>query len=273
MEKREWQGKTGQTWAAEWQRTDRSFGGLTDRLLARIRDTDWSSAIDVGCGAGELSLALARANPRKRIMGVDISPDLVSTASGRGEHLTNASFVNADAAIWQPTSGPAPDLVVSRHGVMFFDDPVAAFTNICGFAAEGASLIFSCFRPPVENLIFTEVAAQLPPLDVPPPDPRAPGPFAFADRDYTRSVLEGGGWSDVRFEAVDFAMIAGAGDDPVEDALAYWLSIGPAAMRLAEMDDVSRQECIVRIRKLAERNTFDGVVALKGAAWIVSARK
>ena len=207
------------------------------------------------------------------VTGVDISPDLIAVARKRGERLANVSFIEADAATWQPEDGVHPNLVVSRHGVMFFSDPVAAFANIAGYCAPAANLLFSCFRPPAENPFFTEVAAQLPPLDEPPGDPRAPGPFAFADRDYTRSILEGGGWRDVRFEAVDFAMIAGAGDDPVEDAMAYWTSIGPAALRLAEVDDETRQECILRIRELARHNRFDGLVALKAAAWIVTAQR
>ena len=60
MEVRDWSGSTGESWAAEWQRTDRSFGGVTERLLARTRGLDFRRAVDIGCGAGELSLALAR---------------------------------------------------------------------------------------------------------------------------------------------------------------------------------------------------------------------
>ncbi|MXO59192.1 methyltransferase domain-containing protein [Altererythrobacter salegens] len=273
MEVRDWQGRTGKAWAAEWQRTDRSFGGLTERLLARSRDFKFERVVDIGCGAGELSLALARGRPHANITGVDISDDLVAAAERRGAHLSNVNFVTADAATWRPEPGEAPDLVVSRHGVMFFPDPVAAFANISSFSAAGANLMFSCFRPPAENPVFSEVAAVLPPVEGPAPDPRAPGPFAFADRDYTRSVLESGGWSDVRFEAVDLAMVTGAGPDPVEDAVSYWTSIGPAAERLSQVDDATRDEWIAAIRQLAQRHSKDRVVALKAAAWIVTAHR
>src|SRR5688572_2116895 len=123
----EWLGRTGDSWASEWRRTDRSFGPLTERLLQRSRDFSFSSVLDVGCGAGELSLALARGRPHTTVTGVDISPQLVEVAHQRGAHLANVSFELADAAAWVPT-GPAPDLVISRHGVMFFGDPGAAFT-------------------------------------------------------------------------------------------------------------------------------------------------
>src|SRR5690606_31128505 len=129
---RDWQGKTGEGWAAEWKRTDRSFGGLTERLLARSREFPFRHALDVGCGAGELSLALARGRPRARIVGIDVSPQLVAAARGRSDHLPNVEFTLADAARWRPGDDFAPQLLISRHGVMFFDDPPAAFANLAG---------------------------------------------------------------------------------------------------------------------------------------------
>ena len=63
MEVRDWQGRTGESWAAEWKRTDRSFGGLTERLLARTREFPLRDVVDIGCGAGELSVAVARGRP------------------------------------------------------------------------------------------------------------------------------------------------------------------------------------------------------------------
>src|SRR5690554_3555364 len=85
----EWVGRTGDSWAAEWRRTDRSFTMLTERLLQRSRDTVFESALDVGCGAGELSLAMARSRPDCRVVGVDISPPLVATARERGANRRN----------------------------------------------------------------------------------------------------------------------------------------------------------------------------------------
>ena len=158
----EWQGRVGANWAEQWRRTDRSFAPLTERLLQRSREFAFASALDVGCGAGELSLALARGRPQCRVVGVDISPHLVDTAQERGANLANVSFEVGDAAAWQPQPGFAPDLLVSRHGVMFFDDPRAAFSHLAEIAAPGAALMFSCFREPAENPFFTEVRGCCP---------------------------------------------------------------------------------------------------------------
>jgi SAM-dependent methyltransferase len=269
--KQDWQGKSGESWAAEWKRTDRSFGSLTERLLARTREFPFRRALDIGCGAGELSLALARGNPHTRIVGVDVSPGLVEVARERAGHLSNVEFVLADAAHWRSEDAFAPQLMISRHGVMFFADPPAAFANLASFAAEGAALLFSCFRDRAENPFFTEIGGLLPAPAVP-ADPYAPGPFAFAERDHVVAILGDAGWRDIAFEAFDFAMIAGAGEDPIDDAMGYFTRIGPAAAAMRDMDEGARGETLAAIRRVVEQHHHDGIVALRAACWIVTAR-
>lgn len=268
----EWRGRVGESWAAEWRRTDRSFGPLTERLLQRSREFTYSRVLDVGCGAGELSLALGRAQRQARVTGIDISAQLIAAASGRAANLGNACFELADAATWQPAEGKAPDFVVSRHGVMFFDDPVGAFTHLCEVAVPGAALMFSCFRDRAENPFFTEPARQLPHAE-PLPSPDTPGPFAFADRTRVEAILLQAGWRQIAFEPYDFPMVIGLGADPVEEAVAYLTVIGPAARAARELGGDERARFVERLRALAERHLHDGIVALRAAAWIVTARK
>ncbi len=268
----DWQGKTGEGWAGEWRRTDRSFGGLTERLLGRTREFPFRHALDVGCGAGELSLALARGNPQARVVGVDVSPALVAAARGRGGNISNVEFELGDASQWNPADDFTPQLLISRHGVMFFADPPAAFANLASFAAEDAGLLFSCFRDRSENPFFTAIGALLPtPAEL--PDPYAPGPFAFAERDHVAAILGDGGWRDIAFEPFDFAMIAGAGEDPIAEAMAYFLQIGPAAAAMREMDEAARARTLEAMRSVVEDNCHDDVVALRAATWIVTARR
>lgn len=266
----EWRGRVGQGWATEWRRTDRSFGPLTERLLARSREFACRSVLDIGCGAGELSLALARGRPHSHVVGIDISPHLIAVARERGGNHANVAFEVEDAARWQPEPGFAPDLLVSRHGVMFFADPPGAFSHLAEIAAPEAGLLFSCFRDPAENPFFTEIAKLLPRSE-PPSDPHAPGPFAFADRARVESILAAAGWRGIAFEPFDFAMIAGAGEDPVEDAAGYFMTIGPAARAASELDDEERERFHGRVRELAARHVYEGIVSLRASVWIVTA--
>ena len=75
------------------------------------------------------------------------------------------------------------------------------------------------------------------------------------------------------FEAFDFPMVTGAGEDPIEDAVSYFSAIGPAAAATREMDKQARARFLDRVRELAQRNCRDGVVSLSAAAWIVTASK
>lgn len=268
----EWQGRVGQSWATEWQRTDRSFAELTAEIRARVLALEFSQVLDIGCGAGELSLLLAGARTDAKVLGVDVSPQLIEVARQRGAGLPNLQFELADASQWQSGPGAEPDLLVSRHGVMFFDDPVAAFVNLERSARAGARMVFSCFRGLEFNPLFAE-AGRLVPIDprVPAADPLAPGPFAFAESSRVERILANAGWGEIAIEAFDFATVVGSGEDPVNDAVEYFSRIGPAAQALAQMGDVDRVAMLERIEGLAQAHLRDGVVALGASAWIVSA--
>lgn len=270
-DKMEWQGQVGVSWARQWQRTDRSFAPLTERLVARILEcADTRRIADIGCGAGELSIRISDARPDASVLGLDISADLVAVASERAEGRSNLHFAVADASIWRDATF-TPDLYVSRHGLMFFDDPVAAFANLAASAADSAQMVFSCFRAPAENAWATKIAALVP--STPPGNPHAPGPFAFTDPDRVKEILTAAGWSDVAFEPVDFDYVAGSGEDPVADALDFFGHIGPAARAIRMLEGEARIAFLSGLRKLAETHLHEGAVRFAAAAWIVTAKK
>lgn len=268
----EWQGQTGDSWAAEWRRTDHSFAPLTDALVARGRAFAAASVLDIGCGAGGLAFALDDDRPGGRIIGLDISPPLVAVARERGAGRPAVSFEIGDAADWRPQDGFRPDLLVSRHGVMFFDRPVEAFAHLRGLAAPEGGLLFSCFRPWRENPVFRDIAALLP-GDPAEPDPDQPGPFAFGDVEKVTAILTDAGWRDVRAEPFDFDMVLGEGEDAVDQAVNYFTRIGVASRAARALDDAARQSLIGRIRDYARDQLRDGVVSLPAAVWIFTASR
>ena len=270
-DKTEWQGRVGRSWAEEWRRTDRSFTGLTDILLARASEQPFRRALDIGCGAGEIALSLARGHAGAEVVGVDINRELVAVARERSGYLGNVFFQHGDAAQWQ-LRGYEPDLLVSRHGVMFFDDPVGSFRHFARIAAPEARLVFSCFRDISENPWAERIAALLPAEVVVPSDPLTPGPFSLAARPQVEGILREAGWADIRLEATDFAFVLGSGEDPVEDALAYTTRIGPAARGARMLGDEERARFIARLRRFLANQVDDSMIALRAGAWIVTAR-
>ena len=268
----EWQGQTGEAWAEEWRRTDRTLAPLNEAMLARALPVDGLRILDIGCGAGATSFAFADAAPGAQVTGLDLSEALVAAAQARTEGRANVRFVQGDASSWGPDEGRF-DLIVSRHGVMFFDDPVAAFTHLHGLAPRGR-LLFSCFRAQVENEWMAAMRGVIErhapeTLALPPP---AAGPFAFADPGRVESILAPAAFAPPVIEPLDFDFLVGAGEDPVADAIAYFRRIGPMARLAAAMDEAAKDAFIADLAKVvAGHRRHDGIV-FRAAAWIVSSR-
>lgn len=267
----EWRAGVGKAWAQSWQLTDRSFAGLTSRFLDMVHALPGQTILDIGSGAGELSLALARKRIDARVIGVDVSPDLITAAQQRAQGHPSVEFELGDAAIWQ-RPGFTPDLLVSRHGVMFFDDPVRAFSHLAHISAKKARLAFTCFRAPQENAWISGLAALIT-GGAPRVDPLAPGPFAFADSQRVSAILTAAGWSGVRIEPLDFAYVAGSGAEAVSDARAFFTRIGPLAAVLRAAEGQAREDLYLRLDHWLGQNCRDGLVAFPAAAWQVTARK
>ncbi|HEX4693543.1 class I SAM-dependent methyltransferase [Sphingomonas sp.] len=265
----EWNGRVGDVWAEEWRRTDRSFTDLSRQLDAAILEAapESGAAIDIGCGAGGTSIALATARPRLAVVGVDLSPALVAIAAERAQGIDNLSFRVGDARDLPHASA---DFLFSRHGVMFFDDPVAGFAALRAVARPGARLVFSCFRARADNQWALTAEAAVGNSGAP-TTTYAPGPFALADRDFTARVLREAGWRDPEARSADFAYVAGAGDDPVADAMSFFSRIGPAARALAAAPPDRRAAMRDKLAAALADHVTNGTVTFRGAAWIWSA--
>jgi SAM-dependent methyltransferase len=272
----DWTGRVGQAWAGEWRRTDRSFAGLDpalERAILAAASPGGGRLVDLGCGAGTTSLAVARARPTASVTGLDLSPDLIAVAAARrdgaGLSPERCRFVAGDAVASATRLAPI-DLFFSRHGVMFFDDPVAAFARLAEAGAPGALLVFSCFAAQADNHWATRTAG----VDA---GPRSgvpqPGPFAFADPERVAAILAAAGWHPERApERIAFRYVAGAGADPVADAVSFFTRIGPAARGLREADAAARPALLERLAATCARHCRGGEVAFAATAWLWSAR-
>ena len=265
----DWAGRVGDTWADEWRRTDLSFANLSPQLDAAILAAapETGQAVDIGCGAGGTSIALAAARPDLSILGIDLSRNLVDAAQGRASGFPNLRFEVGDASRLE---GIEADLLFSRHGVMFFDDPVAAFARLRQAATADARLIFSCFRDTSFNPWVTETVSAV--TGTAPKKPGTqPGPFAFADPNHVNSILVASSWAGER-RAVDYSYYAGKGAAAVDDALSFFSRIGPTAAVLRELDDAAREAGRQRLRALLSTRLLNDTVDFPASAWIWSCR-
>jgi SAM-dependent methyltransferase len=270
-----WNDEAGPRWVAMQERMDAMLAPLLQVALDRAGPVPGEAVLDIGCGCGATLLELAhRVGPEGSVLGVDISAPMLDRARARVRDtvLTNVRLTRSDAATYAFEPG-AFDLAFSRFGVMFFDDPPAAFANIRSALATAGRLVFVCWAPPQDNPWLTVPLAaarsHLPPQ--PESDPNAPGPFAFADSSRVRGILVSAGYSAVDVARRDTIMrICGPGE--TEAAARFALAGGPLARVLAtagpDQRAAAEQAIIAEFRRL---ETPDGV-ELPGSVWLVSAR-
>ena len=261
-----WNGAAGDVWVEAQIQMDAMLKPISDLGLAKAAATSAERVIDIGCGCGDTTLALAEAGAS--VWGLDISENMLAHAKARKGDRENVAFSVGDAATQAYT--PDHDLVFSRFGVMFFDDPKAAFQNIRTGLKPDGRLVFLCWQSPKENL-WMSVAGRAARPFLPPPeqsDPRAPGPFAFADPEWIKEILDAAGYSNINVESVTPDLKVG---DTVEDAMYFQGRIGPMARALADLDEDKRAQAMQAVRDALSEYQSDKGVWIKSAGWLVSA--
>jgi SAM-dependent methyltransferase len=272
-----WNGDAGKMWAKSHAILDGNMAQLSAVALELAAARPGEHVLDVGCGAGDTTLALTRritaGGAPGRMVGVDVSEPMLERARERAAasdlDKSALTFVNADAAEHAFAPGSF-DLVFSRFGVMFFADPVRAFKNLA--RATRGRLSFMCWRAVAENpWSHAPLEVARPFLPATPPTPAdAPGPFAFADEARTKGILSAAGWRDVTMTAADRPMNMGT---TAAEATEFVLTIGPTARAVREAGDPDLPAKVrAKLLSLFERYEKDGAVAMPAGVWLVTAR-
>ena len=268
-----WDGPGGEHWVAEAARYDRMNQRFADTIVEAVAPQPGEQVLDVGCGNGALAMALAeRVGAEGTVVGLDISGPMLANAEARAASrgLANVRFEKGDAQV-HPLEEGAFDAVVSRFGVMFFEDPVSAFSNLRRALRPGGRIAFTCWQELLRNeWIMIPAAAAL--QHVPMPDlgePGGPGPFSLADPERLRSVLGQAGYAQIDVEEVVRPMVMG---DSIEDVLAFMHDSDMGQILMAGVDDETAARAWASVRQaLIPHATADGVV-LQGTVWLVTAR-
>jgi SAM-dependent methyltransferase len=260
-------------WVDLQARYDTMLGPFATLLLDAARISSGETVLDVGCGCGATTRSAALFAAPGEVLGVDLSAAMLERGRADADTagLSNVSFLQADAQV-QALGSDRFDVVISRFGVMFFEDPIAAFANIGAATRPGGRLVFVCWRPLIENAWLLVPGAALTEF-VRLPDAGAsdaPGMFAFSDPTRVHSVLSSAGWSDVDVRAVDTTMLLGGGgtvDETVE-----FLRTGTTGQSLLEGADAATEaKALDAVADALAPYADDAGVHLGAAVWVVSA--
>lgn len=266
-----WDGPEGENWAALADKFERARQAHRAALLSAAGLAAGEHVLDVGCGNGASTLEAGVAAAPGRVVGIDLSSAMLAKARARAAaaELSNVSFVQADAQVHVFEPGLF-DVVISNSGAMFFDDQVAAFTNLHGALTPGGRIALFVWQGLDQNEWLIELRRALAVgRDLPAPPVGVPGPFGLADPEHVRDLLTRTGYSDIAIEDSRPPMLAGL---DVESAFTFMSQESPARGMLADLDDAQRIEALDNLRAVvAEHATPDGVL-FGTAGWLITAR-
>jgi SAM-dependent methyltransferase len=268
-----WNREESGHWVTHQARYDRMLEPFAALVFEAAAVGAADRVLDVGCGCGATTLAAALVATDGEAVGIDLSVAMLDRArsDARTADAGNVSFIEGDAQT-SPFDPARFDAVISRFGVMFFDDPVAAFTNLRRAIKADGRLTFVCWQPMAANQWLLVPGAALA-EHVPLPDlgsPHAPGMFAFSDPDRVRAVLAGAGWHEVAVNPASTSLLL-AGGGTLDEAVEFLRTGSMGRTLLADADPDSEARAVESVRAALAPYVMPDGVRLDAAVWLVSA--
>lgn len=269
-----WNGGAACGWIESQDFLDLLFKPFEELLVAEVVAASARRVLDIGCGTGATTLAIARSLGAGGLaLGIDISKPMIGAARARARvdhdrEPVPARFDCGDAEThaFEPASF---DMIVSRFGVMFFADPVRAFANLRRAARHGGELRLLVWRSAAENPFMTAAERAAAPLlpDLPPRRANEPGQFAFEDRARVHRILEQSGWCEIDIRPVDVTCTFAE-----TNLVPYLTRLGPVGRMLGDADEETRNRIVAAVRPAFDRYVHGGQVRFDAGCWMVAAR-
>lgn len=272
-----WNGDTGHNWVIHDDLMEAMLLPIGQTVLDTLSPTSGARALDIGCGCGHQTISLAeRIGSEGSVIGIDISAPMLALASQLAEAdaapRASIEFLEADAEVHDFPPGLF-DLAFSRFGVMFFEHPHAAFSNIHRAMKPGAQLAFCCWQPRAVNPFMTLPARAAMALLPPPPEmpPRAPGPFAFEEPEYIEEILGAAAFNAIDISPMEAPLVFGRGL-ALREIVENLVDIGPIAQMMreapAELQEPVREKVVGALEPFY---TESSGMTLDGRFWVVTA--
>ena len=269
-----WNEKSGPKWVKLDDSMNERFSILTEELFSRANINENDRVLDIGCGGGQTSFQASQlVGYSGQVLGADISETLLSLARSKFSNTSNLDFSLCDAQNHEFQSNEF-DKIISRFGVMFFEDPVEAFRNIYRSLKVNGSLNFVCWSDMIENEFFTEGAdiitnhtqINLPPLT------REPGPFAFREKSYIEEILSLSGFKNIKIDKVKTTILT---KDSAEQDAEILMNIGPRAKMLsqASLSDEVMHKIREKIEELCKTRLNSGEISYAACLNFASATR
>lgn len=269
-----WNKGIGQKWVKEDDSINERFTILTKEFFSRAKIKKNDRVLDIGCGGGITSFEASKLAGRDGyVLGADISEILLNLAKKNFSNIKNLEFKYCDVQNYNFEKNFF-NTIISRFGVMFFENPIVAFKNIYNSIQDDGSLHFVCWANVLENEFFTAAAniiikhlnREFPRVT------RAPGPFAFSETKYVKQILNASGFKDIKVNKVYTSL--STNDDAEKDGELLF-NIGLAGKILSE-ENLSEQELANikdKIIEMSQNRRVNGKITYKACLNFVSAIK
>lgn len=266
-----WNGAAGSAWVDNQELLDHMFKPFQDLLVKAVCEGPGDRVLDVGCGTGSTTLAVAKSFPTGgSCTGIDISEPMIVAARIRAQREDSlARFLIADAQSY-PFEPASFDTILSRFGVMFFEDSIQAFANLRRAATNSARMCILAWRSAAQNPFMTTAERAAAPFLTNLPERRrnGPGQFAFADPQRVETILNESGWSGIDIRPIDVVCTL-----PKTELVRYLTRLGPVGLVLQEADDRLRTRVIETVRAAFDPYVHGTEVRYTASCWMVKAKR